>query len=145
CSENRCELRCFGRVFERSPRTNGSTVKRSFATKCRVCWYPQLFPAQTPARSGARSVCRRRTGRGRYPCPNNALKPAGGRPPEIDRGRCRGSLLAHTSPLGWSHINLTGDYLWEQAAIAVDGFRPLNVSRAASSRSRDRMFVFCPS
>jgi hypothetical protein len=39
-------------------------------------------------------------------------------------------LLAHTSPLGWSHINLTGDYLWEQAAIAVDGFRPLNVSRS---------------
>jgi hypothetical protein len=30
-------------------------------------------------------------------------------------------LLAHTSPLGWSHINLTGEYLWEQAAIAVDG------------------------
>ena len=34
-------------------------------------------------------------------------------------------LLTHTSPLGWSHISLTGDYLWEQAAIAVDGFRPL--------------------
>ena len=28
------------------------------------------------------------------------------------------------SPLGWSHISLTGDYLWEQAAIAVDGFGP---------------------
>jgi len=27
-------------------------------------------------------------------------------------------LLAHTSPLGWSPINVTGDYLWEQAAIA---------------------------
>jgi hypothetical protein len=37
-------------------------------------------------------------------------------------------LLAHISPLVWSHISLTGDYLWEQAAIAVDGFRPLNVS-----------------
>jgi hypothetical protein len=35
-------------------------------------------------------------------------------------------LLAHTSPLGWSHISLTGDYLWEQAAIAVDGFRGLS-------------------
>ena len=35
-------------------------------------------------------------------------------------------LLAHTSPLGWSHISLTG----EQAAIAVDGFRPLNTSRS---------------
>ena len=39
-------------------------------------------------------------------------------------------LLAHTSPLGWSHISLTGDYLWEQAAIAVDGFRPLNTVRS---------------
>ena len=39
-------------------------------------------------------------------------------------------LLAHTSPLGWSHIGLTGDYLWEQAAIAVDGFRPLNIARS---------------
>lgn len=39
------------------------------------------------------------------------------------------NLLAHTSPLGWSHISLTGDYLWDQAATAVDGFRPLNLSR----------------
>jgi hypothetical protein len=37
-------------------------------------------------------------------------------------------LIAHTSPVGWSHISLTGAYLWEQAAIAVDCFRPLNVS-----------------
>jgi len=22
-------------------------------------------------------------------------------------------LLAHLSPLGWEHINLTGDYVWE--------------------------------
>ena len=39
-------------------------------------------------------------------------------------------LLAHTSPLGWSHISLTGHYLWEQAAVAVDGFRPLNTARS---------------
>jgi hypothetical protein len=38
-------------------------------------------------------------------------------------------LLAHTLPLGWSHISLTGDYLWEQAAIAVAGFR-LNTARS---------------
>jgi hypothetical protein len=35
-------------------------------------------------------------------------------------------LLAHTAPLGWSSIKLTGDDLWEQAAIAVDGLRPRN-------------------
>ena len=33
-------------------------------------------------------------------------------------------LLALTSPLGWSHISR------EQAAIAVDGFRPLNTARS---------------
>ena len=40
------------------------------------------------------------------------------------------STRASLSPLGWEHINLTGDYLWEQAAIAVDGFRPLNTARS---------------
>src|SRR3546814_1900284 len=25
------------------------------------------------------------------------------------------ALLAHLSPMGWAHISLTGDYLWEQA------------------------------
>jgi hypothetical protein len=31
------------------------------------------------------------------------------------------------SPLGWDHINLTGDYVWsEAAAYDADGLRPLN-------------------
>jgi len=37
-------------------------------------------------------------------------------------------LLAHLSPLGWEHINLTGDYIWspvEQATENHDGFRSL--------------------
>jgi Tn3 transposase DDE domain len=35
-------------------------------------------------------------------------------------------LLAHLAPLGWQHINLTGDYLWgTDASIGRDGFRPL--------------------
>jgi TnpA family transposase len=35
-------------------------------------------------------------------------------------------LLPHLAPLGWQHINLTGDYLWAPAVGAVpDGFRPL--------------------
>jgi len=34
--------------------------------------------------------------------------------------------LAHLSPLGWEHINLTGDYHWESArALGPDQFRPL--------------------
>ena len=34
-------------------------------------------------------------------------------------------LLAHVAPLGWAHISLTGDYLWEQAARSEGGYRPL--------------------
>ena len=37
-------------------------------------------------------------------------------------------LLKHLSPLGWEHVNLTGDYVWgsiEQVAEDGDGFRPL--------------------
>ena len=39
-------------------------------------------------------------------------------------------LLAHLSPLGWEHINLTGDYVWvgrEQMTENPDGFRPLRL------------------
>ena len=31
------------------------------------------------------------------------------------------ALLAHVSPLGWSHIGLTGDYLWEDASFSDGG------------------------
>jgi TnpA family transposase len=37
-------------------------------------------------------------------------------------------LLAHLSPLGWEHVNLTGDYVWitgESATATNDGLRPL--------------------
>ena len=37
-------------------------------------------------------------------------------------------LLAHLSPLGWEHVNLTGDYVWSAAGEMTenrDGFRPL--------------------
>ena len=37
------------------------------------------------------------------------------------------ALLAHLSPMGWAHISLTGDYLWDQARRLPAGeFRPLN-------------------
>jgi hypothetical protein len=42
-----------------------------------------------------------------------------------------GELLAHLAPVGWQHINLTGDYLWDaDARIGPDGFRPLRTSFA---------------
>jgi TnpA family transposase len=49
----------------------------------------------------------------------------------IDAARRKGevvpdALLAHLAPLGWQHINLTGDYLWDaDVDVASDGFRPL--------------------
>ena len=49
----------------------------------------------------------------------------------LEAARRRGSvipdaLLAHLAPIGWQHLNLTGDYLWgADAGLGVDGFRPL--------------------
>jgi len=40
------------------------------------------------------------------------------------------ALLEHLSPLGWEHVNLTGDYVWAPADESTenpDGFRPLRV------------------
>jgi hypothetical protein len=45
-------------------------------------------------------------------------------------------LLAHLSPLGWEHVNLTGDYIWSTERPVTesrDGFRPL---RAAPDTAR---------
>ena len=43
-------------------------------------------------------------------------------------------LLAHLSPLGWEHVNLTGDYVWstDQRRANADGYevRPAEVRRA---------------
>jgi hypothetical protein len=39
-------------------------------------------------------------------------------------------LLAHLSPLGWEHVNLTGDYVWateQDMSETIDGLRPLRV------------------
>lgn len=37
-------------------------------------------------------------------------------------------LLAYLAPLGWQHINLTGDYLWtEPPRLDDEGFRPIRV------------------
>jgi TnpA family transposase len=42
-------------------------------------------------------------------------------------------LLAHLSPLGWEHINLTGDYVWHSNKRFSQGrFRPLRAPRQQS-------------
>ena len=39
------------------------------------------------------------------------------------------TLLSHLSPLGWEHINLTGDYIWNSRQQLVSGkYRPLRTS-----------------
>ena len=41
------------------------------------------------------------------------------------------SLLAHLSPLGWEHVNLTGDYIWGNQQAASEntvGLRPLRAT-----------------
>lgn len=41
-------------------------------------------------------------------------------------------LLSHLAPLGWNHINLTGDYVWHANRRVVKGsFRPLRVVKSA--------------
>ncbi len=34
-------------------------------------------------------------------------------------------MLQHLSPLGWQHINLTGDYLWTEPITKAGQLRPL--------------------
>ena len=42
------------------------------------------------------------------------------------------SLLQYLSPLGWEHINLTGDYVWRSSAkIGAGKFRPLRLMPGA--------------
>jgi hypothetical protein len=48
--------------------------------------------------------------------------------------RASGEMLAdeqlgHTSPVTWEHIGLSGDFLWDRAAAASTGRRPLNLGR----------------
>ena len=52
----------------------------------------------------------------------------------LDGLRARGTpadvrLIPQLSPLGWDHINLTGDYVWSSnLALDADGYMPLRVS-----------------
>ena len=44
-------------------------------------------------------------------------------------------LLAHLSPLGWEHINLTGDYVWHSnKRVAKGRFRPLRSPKDSTTR-----------
>ncbi|AWK88574.1 Tn3 family transposase [Azospirillum thermophilum] len=94
----------------------------------------------------ARAVCFHRLGRIRDRTPENQQHRAGGlnlvvaaiilwntvyMGRAMDALRAGGEripdkLLGHLAPLGWQHINLTGDYLWGADQIAgTSGYRPL--------------------
>ena len=48
------------------------------------------------------------------------------------------SLLAHLSPLGWEHVNLTGDYVWgaeQSVSENVAGLRPMRPQAAPFLRA----------
>ena len=45
-------------------------------------------------------------------------------------------LLAHLAPVGWQHINLTGDYLWDaDTGFAPAGFRHLRTPTAVTAHA----------
>jgi len=47
-------------------------------------------------------------------------------------------LLAHLSPLGWEHINLTGDYIWvalQETSENSNGLRPLRTPPEAFGKA----------
>jgi len=45
------------------------------------------------------------------------------------------SLLSHVAPLGWNHINLTGDYVWNaDKRVAKGGFTPLRRQTSPTKR-----------
>jgi TnpA family transposase len=42
------------------------------------------------------------------------------------------NLIPHVAPLGWNHINLTGDYVWHaNKRVAKGRFRPLRAAKSA--------------
>ena len=52
-----------------------------------------------------------------------------------EQGTVDDSLLQHLSPLGWDHINLTGDYSWQtNKRVAKGRFRPLRMPKSTNPR-----------
>lgn len=58
------------------------------------------------------------------------------------------SLISHLAPLGWHHINLTGDYVWHaNKRIAKGRFRPIarqEIDRVALAHEKIRFLKAPP-
>ena len=57
---------------------------------------------------------------------------------DIDPG-----LFQHLSPLGWGHINLTGDYTWTRRRNA-ENLRPLHQPFSVQTSPFPRVTPYCP-
>ena len=56
------------------------------------------------------------------------------RSPAEDGRSIDDTLLSHLSPVGWEHINLTGDYVWHaNKRVAKGRFRPMRKPQDSSS------------
>ncbi len=53
-------------------------------------------------------------------------------------------LLAHIAPLGWNHINLTGDYVWGADKRIALGCSPPSTTSRAIARSSKRSTARAP-
>lgn len=59
----------------------------------------------------------------------------------LNKGKARNTLaravflqlLSHLPPLGWEHINLTGDYIWKSNRILVSSSEAAKVERVKNS------------
>ena len=49
-----------------------------------------------------------------------------------DTGGATDLVFALSHLLGWTHISLTGDYLWREPAACVDDFLPLRLNERLS-------------
>jgi hypothetical protein len=46
------------------------------------------------------------------------------------------SLIPHIAPLGWNHINVTGDYVWHtNKRVAKGRFRPLRAMKSTNAKA----------
>jgi hypothetical protein len=62
-------------------------------------------------------------------------RPRAGCAPERRRTGLDPAHVAHLSPLGWDHINLTGDYVWSGSIDRdPDGFLPLHLNAESAYR-----------
>ena len=96
----------------RPVRTTGSPSAGSLWTRACAGWPPRRGPVRSLAEASKTAYS---ASRGRKPpCRTGPLTLVADLYRRMPAAR-PGELLAHVSPLGWEHINLTGEYRWPGA------------------------------